>query len=193
MSEPVAIDYKDQVPSHATRDNPLRRRGHAATVPAAANIPGVVAGIDLLYRRYASKKLPWSDLDRAGDRATRTPATSSTRRCRRSIAEGRRFFAKYPASRTHLPAGRQRAAGRRALRRTRTTPRRCGRSRRTARTRSIAASIARRIADDMAKNGGLITLDDLAQYRAIERRPLAGRTAITRCTRPRRRSRPARR
>ncbi len=27
----------------------------------------------------------------------------------------------------------------------------------------------------MAKNGGLITLDDLAQYRAIERRPLAGR------------------
>ncbi len=36
-------------------------------------------------------------------------------------------------------------------------------------------SIARRIADDMAKNGGLITVDDLAQYRAIERRPLAGR------------------
>ena len=27
----------------------------------------------------------------------------------------------------------------------------------------------------MAKNGGLITVDDLAQYRAIERRPLAGR------------------
>ena len=36
-------------------------------------------------------------------------------------------------------------------------------------------SIARRIADDMARNGGLITVDDLAQYRAIERRPLAGR------------------
>ena len=36
-------------------------------------------------------------------------------------------------------------------------------------------SIARRIADDMARNGGLITVDDLAQYRAIERRPLSGR------------------
>ena len=36
-------------------------------------------------------------------------------------------------------------------------------------------AIARRIADDMDKNGGLITLDDLAQYRAIERKPLAGR------------------
>jgi gamma-glutamyltranspeptidase / glutathione hydrolase len=35
-------------------------------------------------------------------------------------------------------------------------------------------AIARRIAGDMAQNGGLITLDDLAQYRAIERRALAG-------------------
>ncbi|MDQ3420964.1 MAG: gamma-glutamyltransferase family protein, partial [Acidobacteriota bacterium] len=34
--------------------------------------------------------------------------------------------------------------------------------------------IARKIAADMTARGGLITLDDLAQYRAIERRPLAG-------------------
>jgi gamma-glutamyltranspeptidase/glutathione hydrolase len=36
-------------------------------------------------------------------------------------------------------------------------------------------AVARRIAEDMSKNGGLITLDDMAQYRAIERRPLIGR------------------
>jgi gamma-glutamyltranspeptidase/glutathione hydrolase len=35
--------------------------------------------------------------------------------------------------------------------------------------------VARRIASDMDAHGGLITLDDLAQYRAIERRPLVGR------------------
>jgi gamma-glutamyltranspeptidase/glutathione hydrolase len=35
-------------------------------------------------------------------------------------------------------------------------------------------SVARRIADDMARNGGLITLDDLAQYRAIERKAVSG-------------------
>jgi gamma-glutamyltranspeptidase len=36
-------------------------------------------------------------------------------------------------------------------------------------------SIARRIAADMAENGGIITAEDLAQYRAMERKPLAGK------------------
>ena len=30
--------------------------------PAAANIPGVVAGLDYLYRNYASGKVKWEDL-----------------------------------------------------------------------------------------------------------------------------------
>ena len=136
MSEPVAIDYKDQVPSHATRDNPLRRAG-TGDGAAAANIPGVVAGLDLLYRRYASKKLPWSDLVapaiRYADGGFELDASLPT-----SIAEGRRFFAKYPASaRIYLPAATCRA--RRSLRQQATTPRRSARSRRTARTRSIVA------------------------------------------------------
>ena len=36
-------------------------------------------------------------------------------------------------------------------------------------------TIAQRIAADFAENGGIITLEDLAQYRAMERKPLAGR------------------
>ena len=36
-------------------------------------------------------------------------------------------------------------------------------------------SLARRIAADMQTNDGLITYDDLAQYRAIERKPVTGR------------------
>jgi gamma-glutamyltranspeptidase/glutathione hydrolase len=36
-------------------------------------------------------------------------------------------------------------------------------------------SIAKRIAADMLVNGGLITEADLAQYRAIERKPVSGR------------------
>ena len=36
-------------------------------------------------------------------------------------------------------------------------------------------AIARRIAADMEANGGLITFDDLAQYRAIEREPVSAR------------------
>jgi gamma-glutamyltranspeptidase/glutathione hydrolase len=172
MAEPVAIDYKDQAPIRATRDNPLltASTGYGAS---AANIPGVVAGLDLLYRKYGSKVVSWADLiapaieyAEAGyvlDEALPT-----------SIGEGRRYFEKYPAAaRIYLPDGEVPAAGDRFVNKDY-----------AATLRAIAkegadafyrGSVARRIAEDMGKNGGLISLDDLAQYRAIERRPLAGR------------------
>ena len=172
MSEPVAIDYKDQVPIRATRDNPLLVAG-TGDGPAAANIPGVVAGMDLLYRKYGSRKIKWNDLiapaiDHAENGFTLDAALPT------SIAEGRRFFEKYPSSaRIYLPGKKVPAAGERFVNKDY-----------AATLRTLAAdgaeafyrgSIARRIADDMAKNGGLIGIDDLAQYRAIERQPLAGR------------------
>jgi gamma-glutamyltranspeptidase/Tol biopolymer transport system component len=172
MSEPIAIDYKDQVPSHATRDNPLVAAG-GGDGAAAANIPGVVAGMDLLSRRYASKKVSWSDLiapaieyaDGGYELDTALPT---------SIAEGHRLFAKYPAAaRIYLPGGNVPKPGDRLFNKDY-----------AATLRALAkdgadafyrGAIARKIADDMAKNRGLIRLDDLAQYRAIERRPLTGR------------------
>jgi gamma-glutamyltranspeptidase len=171
MSEPVVIDYKDQAPGHATRDHPLLQRA-SPDGPAAANIPGVVAGLDFLYRTYSSGKMGWSDLIapaiRHAEEGYPLDATLPT-----TIAEGRRYFSKYPAAASiYLPEGRVPAAGQRFVNKDY-----------AATLRTIAAegassfyrgAIARRIADDMAQNGGLITLDDLAQYRAIERRPLAG-------------------
>jgi gamma-glutamyltranspeptidase / glutathione hydrolase len=172
MAEPIAIDYKDQVPIRATRDNPLVTAGTGAGA-SAANIPGVVAGLDHLYRKYGSKTVSWADLIAPAveyaengfelDQALPT-----------SIAEGRRLFEKYPAAaRIYLPGGRIPSAGERFVNQDYAST-----------LRSIAKDgadtfyrgvIAKRIADDMAKNGGLITVDDLAQYRAIERRPLMGR------------------
>jgi gamma-glutamyltranspeptidase len=172
MAEPVAIDYKDQVPIKATRDNPLLTSG-TGDGASAANIPGVVAGLDLLYRSYASKKVAWGDLiapaiqyaESGYDLDAALPTT---------IAEGRRFFEKYrAAARIYLPDGKVPRAGERFINRDYAA------TLKTIATDGADAfyrgSIARRIADDMAKNGGLITMDDLAQYRAIERRPLAGR------------------
>jgi gamma-glutamyltranspeptidase len=172
MSEPVAIDYKDQVPIRATRDNPLLAAG-APDGASAANIPGVVAGLDLLYRNYASRRIPWSDLiapaiEYAESGFELDAALPTT------IAEGRRLFEKYrPSARIYLPAGNVPKSGDRFVNKDY-----------AATLRTIATegadsfykgTIARRIADDMARNGGLIGIDDLAQYRAIERRPLTGR------------------
>jgi gamma-glutamyltranspeptidase/glutathione hydrolase len=172
MTEPVAVDYKDQVPIHATSDNPVLRAG-TGDGPSAANIPGVVAGLDQLYRRYGSGKVAWADLiapaiEHAEQGFVLDEALPT------SIAEGRRYFEKYPeAKRIFLPGGRVPRPGERFVNRAY-----------GATLRAIAAGgaqafyrgdIARRIAADMTRHGGLITLDDLAQYRAIERRPLAGR------------------
>jgi gamma-glutamyltranspeptidase / glutathione hydrolase len=171
MNEPVVIDYKDQAPGHATRDNPLLQRG-SADGPAAANIPGVVAGLDYLYRTYGSREISWSDLiapaiRHAEEGYTLDAALPTT------IAEGRRYFSKYPAAaKIYLPEGRVPAAGQRFVNKDYAA------TLRVIATEGASAfyrgAIARRIADDMAQNGGLITLDDLAQYRAIERRPLSG-------------------
>jgi gamma-glutamyltranspeptidase/glutathione hydrolase len=172
MTEPVVIEYKDQVPIHATRDNP-RLAGGRGDGPAAVNIPGVVAGLDMLYRKYGSKSVEWADLvapaiEYAENGFELDEALPT------SIAEGRSYLQKYPASaRIYLPGGKVPRAGDRFVNKDY-----------AATLRAIArdgadtfyrGAIARRIADDMAKNGGLITLDDLAQYRAIERRPLVGR------------------
>ena len=172
MSEPVAIDYKDQVPIKATRDNPLLQPS-AGDGPAAANIPGVVAGLDYMFRRYGSGKVSWSDLIApaiayAEDGYVLDEALPT------SIAEARRFFEKYAAAkRIYLPDGGVPRPGERFVNKDY-----------GATLRAIAkdgaqtfyrGAIARRIADDMARHGGIMTLDDLAQYRAIERRPLAGR------------------
>ncbi len=172
MSEPVAIDYKDQVPIKATRDNPLLQQS-AGDGPAAANIPGVVAGLDFMYRRYGSGKVAWKDLVApAIDYAEQGYVLDES--LPTSISEGRRFFEKYDESkRIYLPGGTVPKPGDRFVNKDY-----------AATLRAIAAggaqafyrgAIARRIADDMARHGGIITLDDLAQYRAIERRPLAGR------------------
>jgi gamma-glutamyltranspeptidase len=171
MPEPVVIEYKDQVPIHATRDNPILRDS-SGDGPSAANIPGVVAGLDMLYRKYATKKIAWADLiapaiEYAENGFELDEALPT------SVTEGRSFFEKYPAAaQIYLPGGRLPRRGDRFVNRDY-----------AATLRAIASdgaetfyrgAIARRIADDMAKNGGLITLDDLAQYRAIERRPLVG-------------------
>jgi gamma-glutamyltranspeptidase len=174
MTEPIVIDYKDQTPARATTDNAkIFRDGRlVADGPAAVNVPGVVAGMDLLYRKYGSGRVAWGDLVAPAiahaEQGFVLDAALPT-----SLAEGRAFLEKYPeAARIYLPDGRAPRAGDRFVNRDY-----------AATLRAIAAdpssfyrgAIARQIADDMAANGGILTYEDLAQYRAIERKPLMGR------------------
>jgi gamma-glutamyltranspeptidase len=177
MSEPVVIEYKDMTPVRATFDNPkiftAAGQRTASDGPTVANIPGVVAGLDLLFQKYGSKKVTWEQIlapaiELAENGYILDEALPTT------IAEGRERLAKYPdAAKIYLPGGKVPKAGDRFI------------NKDYAETLKVLAkeggqsfyrgSIARRIADDMAANGGIIAMEDLAQYRAMERAPLEGR------------------
>ncbi|MGE0359226.1 MAG: gamma-glutamyltransferase [Vicinamibacterales bacterium] len=175
MAAPTVVEYKDQTPIHATTDNPaIVRDGRVvADGPAAANIPGVVAGLDHLHRHYGSGKVSWASLIEPAA-AIADAGFVLDESLPTSIAEGRRFLEKYPeAARIFLPGGRVPQPGDRFVNKDY-----------AATLRAIArdgaetfyrGAIARRIAADMADNGGILTYADLAQYRAMERAPLVGR------------------
>jgi gamma-glutamyltranspeptidase/glutathione hydrolase len=131
-----------------------------------------VRGLDLLYPKYGSKKVAWADLI--------APAIEAGRRGlhpRRGAADddrgGRERFAKYPRpAKIYLPNGQVPKAGDRFFNKDyaetlRMLAKEGGDS-------FYRGSIARRIADDMAANGGVIASEDLAQYRAMERKPIVG-------------------
>jgi gamma-glutamyltranspeptidase len=175
MSEPTVIEFKDQTPRAATLDAPgLLRNGRLPIDgPMSVNIPGVVAGLDYLYTKYGSGRVSWADLVspaiKYADEGFVLDATLPS-----SVAEGRQSFQKYTSSsRIFLPNGRLPRVGERFVNRE------YGATLKTIASEGAQAfyrgSIAKRIAADMMVNGGLITEADLAQYRAIERKPVSGR------------------
>lgn len=176
MSEPVAIDFKDMTPGHATGDNTKIFNANGTRTapdgPSVVNIPGIVAGLDLLYTKYGSKKVSWADImapaiKLADEGFVLDEALPTT------IAEGRAQFAKYPESaRVFMPGGKVPKAG------DRFTNKDYAETLRTLAKEGAQSfyrgSIAKRIVEDFAANGGIITAEDLAQYRAVERKPVSG-------------------
>ena len=175
MARPTVVEYKDMTPSHATMDNPaIVRDGRlVADGPAAANIPGVVAGLDYLYAHYGSGKVSWASLIEpaitlADEGFVLDEALPS------SIAEGRRFLEKYPESaKIFLPGGRVPKPGDRFVNKDYAETLRA--IARDGAETFYRGAIARKIAADMEEHGGIITYADMAQYRAIERTPVEGR------------------
>ena len=174
MKKPTTIEYKDMTPIKATPDNPLIMQDGriVADGPAAANIPGVVAGLDYLYRTYGSGKVKWEDLV-APAIALADEGFILDEGLPSSIAEGRRFLDKWPeAKKIYLPDGKVPRPGDRFFNKDYATTLRA--IQKGGADAFYKGEIAKQIAADMAENGGILTFADLAQYRAIERAPVAG-------------------
>ena len=174
MKRPTVIEYKDMTPIKATPDNPrIMQDGRlVADGPAAANIPGVVAGLDYAYRTYGSGKVKWEDLV-APAIALADDGFILDESLPSSIAEGRRFLEKWPeAAKIYLPDGKVPRPGDRFFNKDYANTLRA--IQKGGADAFYRGEIAKKIAADMEENGGILTFADMAQYRAIERIPVTG-------------------
>jgi len=175
MKKPTVIEYKDMTPIKATPDNPLMMQDGriVADGPAAANIPGVVAGLDYAYRNYGSGKVKWEDLV-APAIALADEGFILDESLPSSIAEGRRFLEKWPeAAKIYLPNGKVPRPGDRFVNKDYATTLKS--IQKGGADAFYRGDIAKKIAADMEENGGILTFADLAQYRAVERTPVMGK------------------
>ena len=169
-----ALDFRERAPKLATRDMYLDKQGKVRPRASldghlAAGIPGTVAGLYTVQREYG--KLPWAAVVAPAIALAENGFPVSSRFTK--AVKGRQdTIQKNPAARQVFTKGgilyqpgellvqRDLAL---TLRKISQNPQ-----------SFYTGDIARAIASDMAKNGGLITLEDLKNYTPIWRNPVCG-------------------
>ncbi len=174
----VAIDYRETAPAHTTKDVFLDANGQADPFKSrfsglAIGVPGTVAGLELAWRKYGSGKFSFADLVAPAAKLAHVGLTVDED-VADSLPLGRKQLALHPSSAkiylrpdlTPLVGGDHLALDDLA-----------------ATLDRIAAEgphgfymgpVAEEIVAAVQENGGRMTLDDLANYQAIEREPVRG-------------------
>jgi gamma-glutamyltranspeptidase / glutathione hydrolase len=173
----TSIDFREAAPAGATRDMFLDSHGNEiagrSTVGyLASGVPGTVAGLALAEQKYGSHRLTWAQLlEPARQLAERGfPVTSGLAS---DLLSSQPLLAQSPESRrTYLRNGRLYIAG--ELFRQPDLAATLKRLQHFGPREFYFGKTARLIVKDMESHQGLITLADLASYRAVERTPLRG-------------------
>ena len=177
--EVFAIDYREMAPKAATRDmfvdkngNLIKGEGSSTIGYRASGVPGTLAGFDLAFRKHGSKKVRWRDLVEPA-RAIARDGYVLTKRLADLAVAYKEHLAKYPDSnRIFLNNGKYLKEG--DLFRQPELAATLGRVAIQGATEFYTGKTAGLIAADMKANNGLITLDDLRNYRPKERTALRG-------------------
>ncbi len=168
------IDFRETAPGKASHDMYLDSNG-APTKDSiigwrASGVPGTVRGLELAHKKFGSK--PWASLlQPAIDLAAKgfpishsqMESWSAYEDSLSEFPESKRIFLKGGAGYEWQENFRQPELARTL-----------GRIAATGSKDFYEGETAKLLADAMTKNGGLITLDDLRNYRAVERTPLEG-------------------
>jgi gamma-glutamyltranspeptidase / glutathione hydrolase len=174
-----AIDYREMAPAAATRDmyvnasgDLIKGEGSSTVGYRASGVPGTLAGFDLAFRKYGSGKVKWNDLVGPARRIAQNGYVL-TKRLADLFLTYKETLSRYPeSSRIFLNGGNYFKEGdvlrQPDLARTLTRIEKLGAK------EFYSGQTARMIADDMKANKGLITIEDLKNYKAKEREPLRG-------------------
>jgi gamma-glutamyltranspeptidase / glutathione hydrolase len=167
------IDFREMAPGAASRNMYLDANGLPTRDSIegwrAAGVPGSVRGFELAHKKYGHKT--WAELLRPAFELARRGFPVSyglaeslkNNKLLPKFAESNRIFLKsgsfYDVDDTLRQPELARTLGRIA---------------RLGANEFYQGETAKRLAAEMKKNGGLITLSDLEQYRAVERKPVEG-------------------
>ena len=174
-----AIDYREMAPKAAFRDmfvdlkgELIEGEGSSDVGYRASGVPGTLAGFELAFNKYGSGKVKWRDLVEPARLLAQNGYVLSYRLAM-LFRDYEDTLSKYPDSkRIFLNGGKYFEEG--------DTLRQPDLAATLGRIATLGArefytgKTAQLIADDMKANGGLITMDDLANYKAKERVPLRG-------------------
>ena len=174
--ETAAFDFREKAPLAATADMYLDEEGNIRDNSnhdgmLAVGVPGTVAGLALAHRRYGSK--PWKDLVAPAVRLARDGIPISWA-LYDDFNQLMPQFEKYPSSKKAFsrPDGTPYEPGDLWVQRDLADTLR--RIQKDGHDGFYKGKTAQLIAEFMAANGGIIALEDLAAYQAVERVPIRG-------------------
>ena len=177
--ETFAIDYREMAPKAATRDmfvdqngEPIKGEGSSTIGYRASGVPGTLAGFDLAFKKHGSKNIKWRELVEPS-RLLADRGYILSNRLANLFVNYKEHLAKYPESnRIFLNNGTFYKEG--DLFRQPELAQTLGRIAAAGASEFYTGKTAEMIAADMKANKGLITVDDLKNYKARERTPLRG-------------------
>lgn len=176
----VALDYRETAPAAASRDmyvgadgKVLKGAGSSTVGWKASGVPGSVAGFALAVEKYGSHKVTWAEICEPARRLAaegHVVSQGTARNLRDNAAHLDQFE---ESKKIYLKGGEFRQPGEHWVQAD--LGETFARLQKFGPREFYEGETARRIAAAMAAHGGNLTLEDLKNYRVVERVPLQGR------------------
>ena len=174
--ESTAFDFREKAPLAATEDMYLDDDGNIREMSnhmgiLAVGVPGTVAGLEMAHQKYG--KLDWAQLLEPAVRLARD-GIPITWKLYDDFNRSHRLFVRYPSSMEIFfhPDGSSFEPGDTWVQSDLANT--LERIQENGKDGFYSGETAQLIADFMAANGGIITLNDLDKYEAVEREPIRG-------------------